>query len=251
MPMESEQLEAVVMDIVAGIRDAIIKHHVTVDQYRFAVDYLGRLADARELPLLLDVFLNVAAVDAENEVTKGSPQAIQGPYYREDAPAVTDRLKTLDHDNERPLVVRGQVRDIDGSLLPGAEVDIWHSTPTGKYSGFHDNIPVDYYRGKLTSDSEGAYRVATTAPVPYQIPNQGYTGALLEAMGRHSWRPAHVHFKVRKPGFKTVTTQVYFEGGQWVDSDCCSGVRDDLVRRTTQEDGVDTLTVDFVLDRAA
>src|SRR3546814_18794727 len=110
------------------------------------------------------------------------------------------------------------------------------STPTGKYSGFHDNIPVAYYRGKLTSDSEGAYRVATTAPVPYQIPNQGYTGALLEAMGRHSWRPAHVHFKLRKPGFQTVTTPVYFEGCPRSASNRCSGMRAAPPRRPTPWD---------------
>src|SRR3546814_6288558 len=71
----------------------------------------------------------------------------------------------------------------------------WHSTPDGLYSGIHDNIPVDYYRGKLVTDSQGNYRVRTTMPVPYQIPYEGPTGRLLGHLGSHTWRPAHVHFR--------------------------------------------------------
>src|SRR3546814_16138534 len=78
---------------------------------------------------------------------------------------------------------------------------------------------VDYYRGKLVTDSQGNYRVRTTMPVPYQIPYEGPTGRLLGHLGSHTWRPAHVHFKVRKDGFEPLTTQYYFEGGKWVDDD--------------------------------
>lgn len=249
--MDAKQLDSVVTDIVESVRGVMVKHGVSLDQYRQAVGYLGKLAEAKELPLLLDVFFNVGAVNSENAVARGTPQAIQGPYFREDAPIVTDALKTFDHDDQAPLALRGQVTDLDGNPVADAAVDIWHSTPDGKYSGFHDNIPVEFYRGRVMTGADGAFRVISTAPVPYQIPNKGYTGALLEAMGRHSWRPAHVHFKVRKAGFRSVTTQVYFAGGDWVDSDCCSGVRPDLVRTPTQEGGIDTLVVDFALDRAA
>jgi protocatechuate 3,4-dioxygenase beta subunit len=62
---------------------------------------------------------------------------------------------------------------------------------------FHNNIPRDFDRGKLRTDDAGRYQVRTTVPVAYQIPRKGPVGAMLEAMDRHSWRPAHVHFKVR------------------------------------------------------
>src|SRR3546814_13840333 len=84
--------------------------------------------------------------------------------------------------------------------------------------------------------------------VPYQIPNEGPTGRLLGHLGSHTWRPAHVHFKVRKDGFEPLTTQYYFEGGKWVDDDCCHGVTPDLITPETIEDGVRVMTLDFVIE---
>ena len=46
-------------------------------------------------------------------------------------------------------------------------------------------------------------------PAGYPVPTHGPTGALLRAQGRHNFRPAHVHFLIYKPGFKTITSQVY------------------------------------------
>jgi chlorocatechol 1,2-dioxygenase len=69
---------------------------------------------------------------------------------------------------------------------------------------FHNNIPRDFDRGKLRTDDAGRYQVRTTMPVAYQIPRKGPVGAMLEAMDRHSWRPAHVHFKVRADGCHTL-----------------------------------------------
>src|SRR3546814_18082698 len=100
----------------------------------------------------------------------------------------------------------------------------WHSTPDGLYSGIHDNSPVDYYRGKLVTDSQGNYRVRTTMPVPYQIPYEGPTGRLLGHLGSHTWRPAHVHFKVRKDGFEPLTTQ-YRSEERRVGKECVSTCR--------------------------
>src|SRR3546814_3782370 len=77
----------------------------------------------------------------------------------------------------------------------------------------------------------------------------GPTGRLLGHLGSHTWRPANVHFKVRKDGFEPLTTQYYFEGGKWVDDDCCHGVTPDLITPETIEDGVRVMTLDFVIER--
>src|SRR3546814_2055462 len=92
---------------------------------------------------------------------------------------------------------------MDGRPLARATIDVWHSTPEGRYSGIHDGIPPHYYRGKIVTDADGRYNVRSIMPIPYQIPNEGPTGALLTAMGRHSWRPAHVHYKISAPGMHT------------------------------------------------
>src|SRR3546814_19064322 len=71
---------------------------------------------------------------------------------------------SYDTDDHKPLIIRGTVSSDTGESLAGAVIDVWHSTPDGLYSGIHDNIPVDYYRGKLVTDSQGNYRVRTTMP---------------------------------------------------------------------------------------
>lgn len=138
--------------------------------------------------------------------------------------------------------------DLDGKPLAGVGVDIWHSTPMGTYSGVHPDIPVDLYRVKLVTAEDGSYQVSTTKPVPYQIPGNGQTGQLLITMGRHTWRPAHVHFKLRGEGLKDHITQIYFTGEDYVDNDCCDSVNPELVHDSIMEDGIKVITKDFCLD---
>lgn len=158
-----------------------------------------------------------------------------------------DADQVLDVD---PLLIRGRVTAPDDTPIEGATVYIWHSTPDGAYTGFHKGMSSDLYRGRVRSAADGSFQVATTMPVPYTIPDQGPVGGLLSMMGRHSWRPAHVHFKLRADGYRDLTTQTYFAGGKWVDDDCAGGIVDDLIFTPLIEDDQKVLQVDFVLDFA-
>lgn len=246
------RINAVVTDIVEGIRDALRKHDVTFDEYRAGVRLLMQVAESKETPLMIDVFMNSTIVEIENRGRKGSSAAIQGPYFREGAPHVSDRLAIRDQDKDHaPMLLRGRLTDIDGKPVAGAVIDIWHSTPEGRYSGVHDGIDIKYYRGKVTTDANGGYAVRSIVPVPYQIPNQGPTGALLEMMGTHSWRPAHVHYWIHADGYRPLISQAYFEGGDYVDDDCCNGVSNDHIVPEAYEDGVRIMDVNFRLEPAA
>jgi chlorocatechol 1,2-dioxygenase len=248
--MMKERLAEVVGAMIDAVQKVLLEKGVTEEEYRAGVAYLAEVADTKETALLCDVFFNSTVIEAKAKVTRGSAPAIQGPYFVEGAPVVEGALKTYDTDDHKPLIIKGTVRDDAGTVLPGAIIDVWHSTPDGKYSGFHDDIPLDYYRGKLVTDAQGGYRVRTTMPVPYQIPYEGPTGKLLSMLGSHTWRPAHVHFKVRKDGYRPLTTQYYFEGGKWVDSDCCNGVTPDLVVPDAFEDGARVMKLDFAVEPA-
>jgi len=248
-----KRVESVVSDMVDAIRGVLRKHEVSFDEYRAGVRHLMAVAESGETPLLLDVFFNSTIVAIEDRSNRGSKMGLEGPYFLENAPEVDGELKKLDGDekNSPPLVVQGRIADLHGAPVADAVLDIWHSTPDGRYGGYHDNLPKDIYRGKIRTDANGGYRVRSLRPVAYHIPNKGPTGALLEKhMGRHSWRPAHVHFKIRKDGYKPLTTQAYFEGGDWNDSDCCSGVWSEQIHRERVDDGVHVLEIDFVLDSA-
>ena len=54
-------------------------------------------------------------------------------------------------------------------------------------------------RIRLVTDETGAYEYETVHPGAYQI-------------GRRTWRPPHIHYLVQHPGYKRLTTQLYFRG---------------------------------------
>ena len=52
---------------------------------------------------------------------------------------------------------------------------------------------------------------------------------MLSALGRHPWRPAHLHFMIQAPGCETLITHVFRDGDPYLESDAVFGVRSTLV----------------------
>jgi hydroxyquinol 1,2-dioxygenase len=98
--------------------------------------------------------------------------------------------------------------------------------------------------------------------VPYPIPHDGPVGAMLGALGRHPWRPAHLHFMIEAPGYETLITHIFRRGGRYLESDAVFGVRSSLLADWVRhEPGVapdgtamdrpyHTVSFDFVLNPA-
>ena len=80
-------------------------------------------------------------------------------------------------------------------------------------------------------------RLASTgsvgAPGPYPIPDDGPVGELLAAAGRGPMRPAHLHFMVTAPGYRTLTTHFFVAGDPYLDRDAVFGVKDSLIAEFT------------------
>ena len=70
--------------------------------------------------------------------------------------------------------------------------------------------PDDHLRGRF-HDATTTARFAFLAvrPVPYPIPDDGPVGRMLDATGRHPWRPAHIHIVVRAAGYRTLATHIF------------------------------------------
>jgi chlorocatechol 1,2-dioxygenase len=248
----SERVKEIVPDLIEAVRNVLRHHKVTFDEYRAGFGYMIGVQEAREIPLLLDALLNSTIVEIENQTRGGTKADIQGPYYLdENYPLVTKALAVRPEDaGAEDMIIRGCVTDLAGQPVSGAEIDIWHSTPDGLYSGIHDNIDRKYYRGRVLTDADGHYSVTSKTPVAYQIPNQGPTGELLEKhLGRHSWRPAHIHFWVCA-GKRDLINQAYFEGGDYVGDDCCETDHLDLVVPKVYESGKRVMQVNFALEPA-
>jgi catechol 1,2-dioxygenase len=143
------------------------------------------------------------------------------------------------------MAIRGRITGTDGDVLAGAVVDVWQADGDGRYSMPSDGDRRWELRGRQTTDAEGGYDVATVQPGDYQIKHDGPVGRLLEALGRHPWRPAHVHLRVSHPGFVPLVTQAYVASGPYLSDDAIAGVKDELV--TPVVDG--TMGFDIVLAR--
>ncbi|QLC25070.1 catechol 1,2-dioxygenase [Parasphingopyxis algicola] len=242
--------EQIVFDIVEAVRDVLRTDDVTFEEYRTAVHFLMDYVNqpVHEVPLMCDLWFNAAICDIESAKRDGSATAVEGPYFMDDIPVVTDRLKTKD-DGE-PLVIQGAVTATDGRSVAGTKLYIWHSNPQGYYSGYADDFPKDYYRGIVELDETGRFSVKTTMPAPYTIPLGGITNRLLTAMGRHPWRPAHLHFKLLNPEFLPLTTQAHFENFDYMENDCVNGVRPSNTYLLREDDSGKVLDIDFTLDPA-
>lgn len=223
----------VFLDVVGSVADVIRRRRVTFEEFREAIGFLEEATKAGELPLLIDVFLGVAVDDANYTANGGTESNLEGPFYIPSAPILQPPYALPRRDDEPgdPLVMSGTVRGLDGNPLPGAMLDVWQANGAGEYSHFHPGVPEFNLRGRFTTDSEGRFEVRTVMPSAYAIPGSGPTGRLLAALGRHFFRPSHVHFKLSHTGYQPLTTQIYFEGDDYLHSDVVGAVKDALVVR--------------------
>ena len=126
-----------------------------------------------------------------------------------------------------------------GKPLSGAELDMWQADAQGHYSNVHPGTPDWNLRGRFRTEPDGSFEVRTIVPPPYEIPKHGPAGAVLKALGRHCFRPAHLHLKVRHLQYEELTSQLYFDGGQYLEIDVANAVRDDLTIRLNRREVAD------------
>lgn len=132
---------------------------------------------------------------------------IEGPYYRAGAPF---RRQLADASTPGiPLLLTGSVLSLDcRSRLSGAVIDLWQANSDGHYDndGSHD-APADVFRlrGKVRADASGRFSFHTVLPGRY--------------LNGSTYRPRHLHVKLRAAGHRPLTTQLYFPGDPYNDSD--------------------------------
>jgi hypothetical protein len=101
------------------------------------------------------------------------------------------------------------VKTTSGAPVSGVKIDVWETDSHGKYDvQYADRGDNADGRAVVESDAEGVFWFKAIVPVPYPIPNDGPVGKLLEKLGRHCWRPSHMHFMFEKGGFDHLVTYV-------------------------------------------
>jgi hydroxyquinol 1,2-dioxygenase len=166
-----------------------------------------------------------------NAATESSANLL-GPFWRAESPRTENGGSLLRSPTPGPaLFFKGWVRDLEGRPVAGAEVDVWHASPVGLYESQDPEQAEMNLRGKFTTDANGEFSFRSIKPSGYPIPVNGPVGALLKAQKRHNFRPAHLHFLIFKPGFKTITSQIYSPDDPPLETDSQFGVTRALVAR--------------------
>jgi protocatechuate 3,4-dioxygenase beta subunit len=250
-PRLREVLALVVRHLHAIAREAEITH----DEWWLAIDFLTRAGkmcfESRQEFILLSDILGISMlVDAIDHV--GGPglseSTVLGPFYAgQQRELVAGDSILLRVEDSEPLEMHGRVSNSEGRPIANAIVEVWQTAPNQLYDVQDKDQPEGHLRGTFHTDAAGGFRFRTILPVSYPIPNDGPAGQLLDAMGRHPFRPAHIHFMIGAPGYRTLVTHLFLDGDEYLASDAVFGVKPSLVIRPAVVGGVNTVEYHFGL----
>ena len=245
-----ERVSMLAGEVLDAVHETIRRHHVSYDEYNALKAWLIQVGQDGEWPLFLDVWVEHAVEDVATSHRHGNKGSIEGPYYVPDAPELgADATMPRRADEPgTPLVWEGTITSTDGTPIAG-KIELWHADSDGFYSQFAPGLPEWNLRGSISTGTDGAFRISTIRPAPYQIPTDGSCGKLIAAAGWHAWRPAHLHVKVSAPGHELLTAQLYFPGDPHTADDIATAVKPELILNpVAQLDGGETVQYGFVLD---
>jgi catechol 1,2-dioxygenase len=239
--------KAIVNRIVRDLFHTIEDLDVTPNEFWSALNYLTETGQRGEYGLLaaglgFEHFLDVRLDEAEKQagLDGGTPRTIEGPLYVAGAPEAQGHARIDDgNDPGQTLVMRGTVYAEDGAPLSNALVEVWHANHLGNYSHFDKSQPAFNLRGSIRTDAQGRYSFRSVVPVGYSVPPGGMTEKLLDQLGRHGHRPAHIHFFVSAAGHRKLTTQINIDGDPYLWDDFAFATREGLVPELKKAEGAE------------
>ena len=266
---EDARLKEVMAVLVRHLHAAVKEIEPTPEEWFAAIRFLtrtGHMSDdwRQEFILLSDVLGVSMLVDAiNNRKPSGATEStVLGPFHVADAPVRPNGANICLDMKGEPLVVRGRVRDAERRPIAGAKLDVWQANEEGFYDVQQKGLQPEFsLRGVFRTEVDGSYWFRAVKPKFYPIPADDPVGQLLKRLGRHPYRPAHLHYIVEAEGFAPVTTHIFVPDDPYIDSDAVFGVKKSLLaefvkrddRARAEELGVGNpfweLEYDFVLAR--
>lgn len=231
------RLKQVMEVITRKLHEAVKEIEPTQEEWFQAIQFLtatGHKCDdwRQEFILLSDVLGVSMLVDAVNSrrPSGASENTVLGPFHLGDAPEYEMGHNICLDEKGEDMLVWGKVTDVEGNPLEGVKIDVWQANDEGFYDVQQKGIQPDFnLRGVFRTGPDGKYWFKAVKPKHYSIPDDGPVGDLLNRLGRHPFRPAHLHYIVSKDGYDELTTHIFDPDDPYIDSDSVFGVKKSLI----------------------
>jgi catechol 1,2-dioxygenase len=243
---KNERLREILASLVKHLHGFAREVKLTEREFEQAVGYITALGqhttDNHNETVLMSGSLGFSTLicllnNGNNGQTETTANLL-GPFWRMNSPKTKSGDSIVRSPTPGPAIfVNCWVKDQQGNPIGGAEVDIWHSSPEGFYEQQDPKQADMNLRGKFFTDAKGHFAFRSVRPAGYPIPIDGPVGDLVRATGRHNYRPAHLHFLIFKPGFKTLISQIYVNNDKYLETDVQFGVTRALVGNYVRHEG--------------
>ncbi len=231
------RLQAVMEVITRKLHEAVKEIEPTQEEWFQAIQFLTRTGHScndwrQEFILLSDVLGVSMLVDAINnrKPSGASESTVLGPFHVADVPEMPMGTNICLDAKGEDMVISGRILDTEGKPIDGAVIDVWQANDEGFYDVQQKGIQPDFnLRGVFRTGADGRYWFRAVKPKYYPIPDDGPVGQLLGALGRHPYRPAHLHYIIKAEGFETLTTHIFDPDDPYINSDAVFGVKESLL----------------------
>jgi catechol 1,2-dioxygenase len=239
-----ERLKQVMEVITRKLHEAVKEIEPTQDEWMQAILFLTRTGQIcnewrQEYILLSDVLGVSMLVDAINnrKPSGASESTVLGPFHVADAPELPMGANICLDAKGEDMFIEGRILDTEGKPIPDAVIDVWQANDEGFYDVQQKGIQPDFnLRGVFRTGPDGRYWFRAVKPKYYPIPDDGPVGQLLGKLGRHPYRPAHLHYIIKADGYDTLVTHIFDPDDPYINSDAVFGVKESLLAKFNKVD---------------
>jgi protocatechuate 3,4-dioxygenase beta subunit len=233
------RLAEVISAITRHLHAAVKEIEPTQDEWLAAIKFLTETGhksdDWRQEYILLSDILGVSMlVDAINnrKPSGASESTVLGPFHVPNVPEMSMGSNICLDGKGHPMLIKGRILNTDGNPIEGTKIDVWQTNDDGFYDVQQKGIQPDFnLRGVFRTGSDGTYCFWGAKPRFYPIPDDGPVGKLLGSLGRHPYRPAHLHYILEANGYETLITHIFDPDDKYIRSDAVFGVKESLLAK--------------------
>lgn len=236
-PDADPRLTAFLAAFIGQAGDLITRFDARRSDLQAVIRFLTAVGEAcdekrQEWVLLFDTLGLTTAIETNSARRPAgtTPNTLLGPFFREGAPERQSGETICIDGVGAPMLFRAQVTDLDDLPVPGARVDVWQANGQGLFENqVPDQQPEFNLRGTYRTGPDGTVDIRTVRPGGTHLPSDGPVADLVRKLGLSLRRPAHMQFRIRAAGFKTLTTHVFDQSDPHIGDDPLFCVHSDLL----------------------